>query len=103
MKHTLPHRASSAAMHDALDQAFASYQQRYQSYQPQLSWQDAENASFKFTVKGITLNGKVKIDPGALTVEIDVPFMFRLFQKKAVEVVEREASPWITLAEKNTA
>ena len=51
-----------------------------------------------FTVKGKTLDGSLTVEPRKVVVQMDVPLLFRVFQGKAIDIIEREVQKWIDRA-----
>lgn len=95
MKHTIDHDLDPATAKKVTDRAFAEYSNRYPDYQPTLRWASDQRADVSFNAKGIKLNGSMDISPKAIVLDLDVPFLLRPFQKKAMEVIEREVKVWI--------
>ena len=95
MKHVIQHDLDTATAKLATDRAFAAYKVRYPDYCPVLSWVSEHKADVAFNAKGVKLNGAVQLDPGRVALELDVPFLFRPFQKRAMEVIEREVRVWL--------
>jgi hypothetical protein len=95
MKHVIQHDLDPATAKKVADRAFAEYSSRYPDYRPELSWVSDRRADVAFNAKGVKLNGAMEIDPGSIALELDVPFLFKPFQKKALEVIEREVRVWI--------
>lgn len=95
MKHVIQHDLDTDTAKRVADRAFAEYRNRYPDYQPSLSWVNDRRADVAFNAKGVKLSGAMEIDPGAINLELDVPFLFRPFQKKAIEVIDREVRTWL--------
>ena len=51
-----------------------------------------------FSVKGIKLNGSIGIKPKAIELELDVPFIFKVFKNRARGVIEGEIANWVARA-----
>ena len=100
MKHTVPHGLESALAQRAVEHALKSYADRFAEYSPQVSWPSASKADIKFSVKGITLKGNVCLRDKAIDLDLDVPFVLRVFKKKAITVIEREIRLWLDKAER---
>jgi hypothetical protein len=98
MKHVIQHDLDTPTAKRVVDRAFAEYQTRYPSYQPTLDWASDRRADVTFNAKGVKLAGAMEIDPGSITLELDVPFLFRPFQKRAMEVIDREVRRWLDKA-----
>jgi len=98
MKHQILHDLEPAVAKEVAIRAFDSYRARFADYQPRLQWVSDREARIEFQVKGLKLSGSLGIVPKAIELELDVPFVFRLFKNKAVEVIEREVRVWIAKA-----
>lgn len=100
MKQVIQHDLGVATAKRATERAFAEYKGRYPDYTPTLEWRGEQKADVTFNAKGVKLNGNVDIADSTVTLELDVPFLFRPFQKKAMEVIEREVRVWLDKAKK---
>ena len=100
MKHRVSHTLSNELARKAADAAWSSYAERFEKYSPTATWTSERQALIQFKVKGISLKGSLELEDGAIAMELDVPLAFRLFKKKALEVVEREITTWVRKAEK---
>ena len=98
MKHVIPHDLDMPTAKRVADRAFAEYQSRFPDYHPSLTWVNDERADVGFNAKGIKLAGAMLIEPGSIALDLDVPFLLRPFQKKAIEVIDREVRRWIDKA-----
>lgn len=95
MKHVIQHDLDTATAKKVADRAFAEYSARYPDYRPQLAWVSDRRADVAFNAKGVKLSGAMEIEPDSIALELDVPFLFRPFQKKAIEVIDREVRTWL--------
>jgi len=95
MKHIIQHDLDTPTAKKVVDRAFAEYESRYPDYRPQLSWVSDRRADLAFNAKGVKLSGAMEIDPGSIALDLEVPFLFRPFQRKAIEVIEREVRVWL--------
>ncbi len=100
MKHLIAHDLDDKTAKEVAVRAFDSYQKRFASYQPTMQWTSDKNARIEFSVKGLKLSGNIGIAPKAIELDLDVPFVFRLFKSKALEVIEREVQTWIGKAKR---
>jgi hypothetical protein len=98
MKHTIAHDLDLATAKKAVDKAWESYQHRFAEYNPSLNWQRDTYADVGFSVKGVSLKGSMEVAPRELILSLDVPFLFRVFQGKAVKAIEEEVQAWIVKA-----
>jgi hypothetical protein len=98
MKQLIPHDLDMPTAKRVVDRAFDEYRLRYPDYQPSLRWLDDHRAEASFNAKGIKLHGTMLLEPKTITLDLDVPFFFRPFQKRALEVIEREVRVWLDKA-----
>ena len=100
MRHLVSHELTPEQARRVAERAFASYAERYAKYEPKLTWLDATRARASFHAKGISLGGTIELQPGAIAFELEVPWLLRPFQSRAVAVVEREVRLWEQAAER---
>ncbi len=98
MKHTIPHDLDVPKAKIVVDKAFAEYQSRFPDYHPSLHWATDRRADISFNAQGIKLNGAMHVEDKAIGLELDVPFLFKPFQKKAIAVIEEEVNVWLAKA-----
>jgi hypothetical protein len=98
MKHVIPHDLDLPTAKRVVDRAFDEYKARFPEYKPSLTWVSDRRAEVSFNAKGIKLHGSMELEPNAIALELDVPFLFRPFQKVALEVIEREVRAWVAKA-----
>lgn len=98
MKHVIAHELDDATARKVADRAFAEYKTRYPDYKPTLVWASERRADITFNAKGLKLDGAMLIEVRAIALELDVPFLLRPFQKKAMEIIEREVQVWLAKA-----
>lgn len=94
MKHEMTHDLSTDLARKVAERAFESYRQKYADFAPTLTWVSDTAAKASFSAKGVELRGSVELVPGKIRLDLDVPFMLRMFQGKAVEILDRELSAW---------
>src|SRR5262245_31075473 len=100
MKHDIPHDLDLATAKKVTDRAFAAYAAEFADYKPTLNWANERKADISFNAKGIKLAGAMHISEKTITMELDVPFLLRPFQGKAISVIEREVKVWIGKAKR---
>ena len=100
MKHELAHELPTDVAKQVAEKAFESYRQRYAQYRPRLTWISDRRAEASFSVKGISLRGKMELKDKAIVFELEVPFLLRAFKSRAVAVMERELERWTDKAER---
>jgi hypothetical protein len=98
VKHAIKHDLDVATAKKVTEKAYDSYKARFAEYKPTFAWVSDNKANVSFNAKGITLAGSFTILPSQIDFELDVPFLLRPFQSKAVEVVENEVKEWIQKA-----
>jgi hypothetical protein len=95
MEHEIRHDLTPEQAQRATRKALQSYAERFAKYQPQVNWRTDSEAAVAFTVKGLRLQGGVRLLPASIRLDLDVPFLFRPFSKRAFSVIEREVQGWI--------
>lgn len=98
MKHAVPHDLSIDAAKQAASAALAAYQQRFADYNPTITWVNETLAEVNFKAKGVTMKGSFEILPDRIEMDMEVPFLLRMFRQKAIDVVEGEITKWVTKA-----
>ena len=94
LKHRIHHGLEIDLAKRAIDRAMAAYSERFAEYDPTFTWQDETRARLTFAAKGLTVEGDVELIGPDVTVELNVPFILRVFRRKAVEVIDREVRSW---------
>jgi hypothetical protein len=95
MKHVIQHDLDMPTAKRVVDKAFAEYQARFPDYKPTLAWDSDTHAACSFNAKGVKLAGSMTIETSSIVMDLDVPFLFRPFQKVAVNVIDDEVRRWI--------
>ena len=98
MKHLIEHDLDVATAKKVTDHAFAAYKTQFAAYEPTLRWVSELRAEIGFNAKGIRVSGAFVMTPTAISVDLDVPFLLRPFQKRAIDVIEREVKTWVAKA-----
>ena len=98
MKHVITHGLDMPTAKKVTDKAFEEYRRRFPNYDPSLRWVSDRKADVNFNAKGIKLSGAMLIEEGSIVLDLDVPFLFRPFQKMAIEVIDREVHVWLAKA-----
>ena len=94
MKHDLPPETARKVAQKAFD----SYKEKYANYNPSLTWVSDDKAEASFQAKGITLKGAIELSPNAISFDLEVPFILKMFKKKAFDVMDRELRFWVDKA-----
>jgi len=100
MKHSVPHTLGLETARKVVRAAFENYSQRFSDFTPQATWASEDKANVSFAAKGMSIDGKIEVRPNSIDIDLDVPFLLRPFQGKAVEVIEREINKWADKAAK---
>ncbi len=100
MKHVIQHDLDTSTAKRVVDRAFEEYKSRFADYNPTLNWAHERRADVSFNAKGIKLNGAMHVEEKEIGLELDVPFLLRPFQKKAIEIIDREVRHWVDKAKK---
>jgi len=98
MKHVIKHDLSPELAKKATVKAFESYKAKFADYNPTDKWVTENKAEISFSAKRMTLNGGVELRPGEIELELEVPFIFRVFSGRAMKIVEEEIREWIERA-----
>jgi hypothetical protein len=98
MQQLIQHDLDMLTAKRVVDHAFEAYRLRFPEYQPSLRWADDRRAEASFNARGVKLQGSLLIGPKSITLDLDVPFFLRPFQKRALEVIEREVRAWLDKA-----
>lgn len=97
-KHRIPHGLDHDLARKATQHALESYKNRFAEHNPQGRWVTDDRAELSFTVAGKTLEGVVEVEPKDIALELEVPFIFRVFKGQAMEIIEKEIREWIARA-----
>ncbi len=100
MKHTIQTGLDFARSKKAIDKAMEAYKARFADYNPRFDWTSESSGSFGFKAKGIALGGSIVVREQAVDVDMDVPFLFRVFQGRAMAVIEEQVNLWVDKAKK---
>jgi len=98
MKHTIKHDLDLALAKKACVKAFEAYSEKFEKYSPTAVWKSDTQAEIGFDAKGVKLGGTVGLRPKEIDVEMNVPFLFKPFQSKAIDLVEGEIRKWVEKA-----
>jgi hypothetical protein len=98
MKHTVAHDLDVALAQRAVKIALTGYAERFEQFSPQVNWMSEARADIGFKAKGVAVTGQVDVLPGKILIDLEVPFLLRVFKKKAIHIIEREIRAWIEKA-----
>ncbi len=100
MKQTIETGVDPATAKKVLEKAMEQYLERFKEYSPRFGWTGERDASFGFKAKGMSLGGTVKILETKMEVDMDVPFLLKPFQGRAMGILEEQVHKWVELAKK---
>ena len=100
MKHAVAHDLDHDTARKVARHALEGYAKQFERFDPRVDWVSTDRAEVRFSAKGITVKGQLDLRPTEFIIELEVPFLLRPFQKKAVDVVEREIDAWVIKAKR---
>ncbi len=98
MDHRVSHDLDFETAKRVTEKAFESYSKRFSDYSPSMDWQTDRKAKIGFKAKGVSLDGSIELHDGAIEMGLDVPFIFKPFKKRAIQIIEDEIEKWIAKA-----
>jgi hypothetical protein len=100
MKHSVTHTVGKEMATKVAKAALSSYASRFTEYGAKATWATEDRADIGFSVKGMSLNGKVEVRDQAIDLELDVPFILKPFQRQAMAKIESEIDKWMAKAKR---
>ncbi len=100
VKHEIPHDLDMETAKKAARKAVEAYAARFTDYDFKSKWVNDTRVELGFTAATRRLEGAMEVQARALVLHLEVPFVFRIFSGKAVEIIEREARVWLDKAKK---
>ena len=98
LTHTVTHDVDLSTARRATRCAFEEYQRRLAAFSPTVAWTDDDHAHVGFHVKGVPLRGAVALRDHTIDLAIDIPFLLRPFQKRAMSAVDEGIRVWLAKA-----
>jgi hypothetical protein len=98
MKHTIDTGLDQALSKKAIEKAMEAYSARFADYEPKFGWIGADRGEFSFNAKGVKLKGSIVVRDHQVDVDMQVPLLFRVFQGKAMGVIEEQVKLWVEKA-----
>lgn len=98
MKHEIHHGLSPELAKKAVSKAMEAYSARFAEYNPRFSWASESKGTLAFRAKGVSVAGEIEISGPKIFVDLEVPFLLRVFKGKAIEVIDREVLAWVEKA-----
>jgi len=100
MQHRIAHTLDSQLARQVARKAADSYVERFAKYSPVVRWETEDRAQLSFSAKGVSLAGTLQLQPGAIVIDLQVPFLLKPFSGRAVSVIEEQVRHWIGVAER---
>ncbi len=98
LKHEIHHGLSLELARKAIDKAMEAYSVRFADYNPDFQWISETKGNLGFKAKGVKVAGEIEIAGPNILVDLEVPFLLRIFKGKAIEVIDREVKKWVEKA-----
>jgi hypothetical protein len=98
MKHKIHHGLDPELAKKACDKAMEAYSARFSDYNPTFRWKDDRRGELAFSAKGVTVKGEIEVQGPDIFVELEVPFILRIFKGKAMKVIDEEVKKWVEKA-----
>lgn len=103
MKQTIDTNLDKARSKIAIDKAMDEYKKRFAEYSPRYDWTSEDSGEFSFNAKGVKLQGTIRVRDNKVDVDMDVPFLFRIFQGSAMKVIQEQVEHWVEKVKKGEA
>lgn len=100
MEHRISHSLNQDLIRKVARKAVESYAERFSDYSPKANWESDDRAKISFSAKGITLDGSITLEPKAVLLNLNVPFLLKPFAGKATGVIEEQVKHWIEVAQR---
>ena len=100
MKHTIDTGLDRTLSKKAIEKAMDAYKARFADYDPRFDWTGDDRGEFSFSAKGIKLQGNIVVRDRQVDVDMHVPLLFRVFQGKAMDVIEEQVNLWVEKAKR---
>ena len=98
MKHTVPHGLEPELARKTAERALESYAEDFRDFRPTVIWSRSDRADVSFAARGMVVEGFLEVGAQAYLLYLKVPFLLRMFEKRAVEVIENEIKTWVARA-----
>lgn len=98
MEKVFEHGLSKERAKKVTQKAIEAYTEKFEDYNPQAEWVTENEAEVSFSAKGVTLEGAFRLDDDEIVMQMEIPFLLKPFEGKAVDVVENEIEKWVRKA-----
>lgn len=99
MKHQIHHGLEFDLAKKVIDKAMEAYSARFSDFNPTFTWGSESRGQLAFRAKGVAVQGDIEIIGLQVHVDLEVPFILRIFKSKALQVIEDEVKVWVVRAE----
>lgn len=100
MKQSIPHHLSLDTVRSATKKALDVYQEKFSEYEAKAVWPSENHADVSFVALGKKLEGTIDLNDKTIDLELDVPFLMKPFQGKAMDIIQKEITKWLGKAER---
>ncbi len=98
MKHQIHHGLELPLAKKAIDKAMEAYSARFSEFNPTFGWSTENKGRLGFKAKGVKVEGDIEIIGPEVYVDLEVPFILRIFKGRAIEIIDREVRSWVERA-----
>lgn len=98
MKHKIHHGLELPLAKKAIDKAMEAYSARFSDFNPTYQWVAENKGQLAFKAKGVKVEGELEIIGPEVFVDLEVPFILRVFKGKAMQVIDDEVKKWVVKA-----
>lgn len=98
MKHKIHHGLELGLAKKAIDKAMEAYSARFSDFHPSYDWVTENKGRLAFKAKGVKVEGEIEIVGPEIYVDLEVPFILRIFKGKALEVIDEQVKMWVEKA-----
>lgn len=98
MQKVIGHDLDKAKAKKVIDKAVAEYTGKYPQYKPSFEWLDHNTAKLSLTAMGATITAGITLNDSNVTVDLEVPKKFKLFEGAAMKAIDEEVQKWLKKA-----
>lgn len=100
MQKVIPHDLPKDKAKRVIDKAVATYTEDAAQYSPDFKWVNDSTAKLTLTVMRKQITADIKLNDKDVTLDVTVPPAFKIFEKKALSLVDEEVQKWLRKAKK---
>ena len=98
MKKVIPHDLDKAKAKKVIDKAVEAYADDAAQYSPDFKWINDSTAKLTLTVMRKQITADITLNDKDVTLDVTVPPAFKIFEKKALSLVDEEVKKWLKKA-----